>query len=163
MNKKKPNLNLKGERIMKKTEFISDKNNGLDYTRVGEVYLPNLISTETNYEIGLWGCGCPGDTSAASRSTDRADRRDQRHLRYIKQHRKVFYTSLLTNSKLNSYLHDVDVRATEMYNRIVKQLKEQQGITEQLKADDMMAWVQAMNNITNQAREVVNTEVIYTV
>ena len=58
------------------TEFISDKNNGLDYTLVGEVYLPNLISTETNYEIGIWG---------------------QRHLHYIKQHRKVFYTSLLTN------------------------------------------------------------------
>ena len=124
------------------TEFISDKNNGLDYTLVGEVYLPNLISTETNYEIGMWG---------------------QRHLRYIKQHRKVFYTSLLTNCKLNSYLHDVDVRATEMYDRLVNQLKQQQGINEQLKADDMMAWVQAMNNITNQAREVVNTEVIYTV
>ena len=124
------------------TEFISDKNNGLDYTLVGEVYLPNLISTETNYEIGMWG---------------------QRHLRYIKQHRKVFYTSLLTNCKLNAYLHEVDVRATEMYDRLVKQLKEQQGITEQLKADDMMAWVQAMNNITNQAREVVISEVIYTV
>lgn len=127
---------------MKKTEFISDKNNGLDYTLVGEVYLPNLISTATNYEIGIWG---------------------QRHLRYIKQHRKVFYTSLLTSCKLNSYLHDVDVRATEMYDHLVKQLKEQQGITEQLKADGMMVWVQAMNNITNQAREIVNSEVIYTV
>ena len=124
---------------MKKTEFISDKNNGLDYTLVGEVYLPNLISTETNYEIGMWG---------------------QRHLRYIKQHRQVFYTSLLTNCKLNSYLHDVDVRATEMYDRIVKQLKEQQGITEQLKADDMMAWVRAMNNISNQAREIVFSEIV---
>ena len=124
------------------TEFISDKNNGLDYTLVGEVYLPNLISTETNYEIGMWG---------------------QRHLRYIKQHRKVFYTLLLTNCKLNSYLHDVDVRATEMYDCLVKQFKDQQGITEQLKATDMMAWVQAMNNISNQAREIVNAEVIYTV
>ena len=85
----------------------------------------------------------------------------KRHPRYIKQHCKVFYTSLLTNCKLNSYLHDVDVRATEMYDRIVKQLKEQQGITEQLKADDMMAWVQAVNNITNQVREIVNNEVIY--
>ena len=121
---------------------FSDKKNGLDYTLVGEVYLPNLISTETNYEIGMWG---------------------QRHLSYIKQHRKVFYTSLLTNCKLNAYLHDVDVRATEMYDRLLKQLKEQQGITEQLKADDMMAWVQSMNNITNQAREIVNAEVIYSV
>lgn len=123
---------------MKKT--ITDKNNGLDYTLVGEVYLPNLISTETNYEIGMWG---------------------QQHLEYIKKRRKSFYLNLKTNCKLNSYLHDVDVRATEMYDRLVKQLKEHQGITEQLKADNMMAWVQAMNNINNQVRDVVNSEVIY--
>lgn len=122
-------------------KYITDEKNGLDYTLVGNVYLPNLISTETHYEIGLWG---------------------QRHLRYIKEHRKVFYLNLKTNCKLNSYLHDVDVRATEMYDRLVKQLKEQQGITEQLKADDMMAWVQAMNNITNQAKEIVNQSVFYT-
>ena len=122
-------------------KYITDEKNGLDYTLVNGVYLPNLVSTETNFEIGMWG---------------------QRHLRYIKQHRKVFYTSLLTNCKLNSYLHDVDVRAIEMYDRLVKQLKEQQGISEQLKADDMMAWVQAMNCMTNQAREIVYNEVIYT-
>lgn len=121
-------------------KYITDEKNGLDYTLVGDIYLPNLILTETNYEIGMWG---------------------QRHLRYIKQHRKAFHTSLLTNCKLNSYLHDVDVRANEMYDRLVKQLKEQQGITEQLKANDMMAWVQAMNNITNQAREIVNQDIIY--
>jgi len=122
-------------------KYITDEKNGLDYTLVNGVYLPNLVSTETNYEIGVWG---------------------QRHLAYIKQHRKVFYTSLLTNCKLNAYLHDVDVRATEMYDRLVKQLKEQQGITEQLKADDMMGWVQAMNNINNQAREIIYNEIIYT-
>lgn len=120
---------------------FSDKNNGIDYTLVGEVYLPNLISTETNYEIGVWG---------------------KRHLEYIKSHRKVFYTLLLTNCKLNSYLHDVDIRATEMYDRLIKQLKDQQGITEQLKSEDLMAWVQVMNNISNQAREILNNEVIYT-
>ena len=118
--------------------YITDEKSGLDYTLVGEVYLPNLISTETNYEIGMWG---------------------QRHLDYIKQHRKVFYTSLLTNCRLNSYLHDVDVRATEMYDRLVKQLKEQQGITEKLKAADMMQWVAAMNNIANRAREIVWNEI----
>ncbi len=123
-------------------KIFSDKNNGIDYTLVGEVYLPNLISTETNYEIGMWG---------------------QRHLRYIKQHHKVFYTSLLTSCKLNSYLHDVDIRATEMYDRLVKQLKEQQGITEQLKAYNMIAWVQAMNNISNQARETIYLRIIYVV
>lgn len=121
-------------------KYITDEQNGLDYTLVGNVYLPNLISTETHYEIGTWG---------------------QRHLRYIKEYRKVFYLNLKTNCKLNSYLHDIDVRATEMYDRLVKQLKEQHGITEQLKADDMMAWVRAMNNISNQSREIIYNEIIY--
>ena len=122
-------------------KYITDEKNGLDYTLVNGVYLPNLISTKTRYEIGLWG---------------------QRHLDYIMKHHKVFYTSLQTSCRLNSYLHEVDIRATEMYDRLVKQLKERQGITEQLKADNMMAWVQAMNNITNQAREIVYNEIIYT-
>ncbi|MBR1532651.1 MAG: TnpV protein [Eubacterium sp.] len=123
-------------------KHITDEKTGISYTLVGDVYLPNLISTETRYEIGQWG---------------------QRHLDYIKHHRKVLYTSLLTSCKLNSYLHDVDVRAAEMYDRLVNQLKEQQGITEKLKADDMMAWVGAMNSIANHARELVNSEVIYIV
>ena len=123
---------------MKKS--ITDEKTGISYTLVGEVYLPNLVSTETHYEIGQWG---------------------QRHLDYIKHHRKGFYTSLLTSCKLNSYLHDVDVRAIEMYDRLVKQLKEQQNVTEQLKADNQMLWVQKMNNISNQAREIVNNEIIY--
>lgn len=121
-------------------KHITDEKNGLDYTLVNGVYLPNLVSTETNYEIGHWG---------------------RRHLEHIMKHHKVFYTSLKTSCKLNSYLHDVDVRATEMYDHLVKQLKEQQGITEKLKADDMTAWVQAMNNVTNQAREIINSELIY--
>ena len=120
-------------------KHITDEKNGLDYTLVGDVYFPNLISTETKYEIGHWG---------------------QQHLTYIKQDKKVFYNSLLTNCKLNSYLHEVDVRATEMYDSLVKQLKEKQGVTEQLKAEDMIAWVQAMNNIANKAREIVNKSLI---
>ena len=102
--------------------------------------MPNLISTDTHYEIGHWG---------------------QRHLDYIKKHCKILYISLLTSCKLNSYLHDVDVRATEMHDRLVKQLKELNGITEQLKAEDTMTWVQAMNSIRNQAREIVYKELIY--
>ena len=120
-------------------KYITDEKNGLDYTLVNGVYLPNLISTETNYEIGMWG---------------------QRHLDYIKHHRKAFYLNLKTSCKLNSYLHDVDVRATEMYDRLVNQLKEQQGITEQLKAENMTAWVQAMNSIATQAREIIYNGVI---
>ena len=119
---------------------ITDEKNGLDYTLVNGVYLPNLVSTETHYEIGMWG---------------------KRHLDYIKHHRKAFYLNLKTNCKLNSYLHDVDIRANEMYDRLVKQLKEQHGITEQLKADDMMAWVRAMNIISNQSREIIYNEIIY--
>ena len=121
-------------------KYITDEKNGLDYTLVNGVYLPNLISTETNYEIGLWG---------------------QRHLDYIKHHRKVLYLNLKTSCKLNSYLHEVDIQATKMYDNLVKQLKEKQGITEQLKANNMMAWVQAMNNITNQTREIVYRNIIY--
>lgn len=121
-------------------KYITDKKNGLDYTLVNGVYLPNLVSTETHYEIGVWG---------------------MRYYDYIKEHRTAFCTSLRVQCKLNTYLHEVDVRANEMYDRLVKQLKEQQGITEQLKADDMIAWVQAVNNITNQAREIVYNDVIY--
>lgn len=123
-------------------KYITDEKNGLDYTLVNGVYLPNLISTETNCEIGLWG---------------------QRHLDYLVKHHKVFYTSLKTCCKLNSYLHEVDVSATEMYDRLVKQFKEQQGVTEQLKADDMMAWVQSMNNIANVVREIINKSIINTI
>ena len=122
-------------------KYITDEKTGISYTLVGNVYLPNLVSTETTYEIGHWG---------------------QRHHDFIKQHHKMLYNSLLTSCKLNSYLHEVDVRATEMYDYLVNQLKEQQCITEQLKADNMMTWIQAMNSIANQAREIVYNEVINT-
>lgn len=102
--------------------------------------LPNLVSTETQYEIGQWGL---------------------RHLDYIKKYRKVLYTTLLTSCGLNTHLHEVDIRAEKMYDRLVKQLAEIQGVTEQMKAEDPFAWTQAMNNIANQAREIVNQEVIY--
>ena len=107
------------------------------------------------------GCGCPEDTSAAGRSTDRADRRDQRHLRYIKQHHKIRYTNLLTSCKLTAYLADIDDQAEEMFFRLVKQLAEKEGVTEQLKADNQMLWVRKMNNIRNCEEEIVNAELIY--
>lgn len=121
-------------------KYITDKITGISYTLVGDVYIPNLVSTDTNYEIGYWG---------------------RKHKEYIKQHKPAFYTTLLTQCKLNSYLHDVDVRATEMYDTLVKQLVKQEGITEHLKANDMMLWVRKINNISNKAREVINNEVIY--
>lgn len=105
-----------------------------DYTPMGDVYLPNLVSTERNYEIGYWG---------------------QKHKDYLKQNHRVIFYNLLTSGKLNSYLHDVDVRAKEMYNTLVTQFAKSQGITEQLKADNQMLWVQKMNNIASQAKEIV--------
>ena len=126
------------ENFMKK--YITDENTGISYTLVGDVYIPNLVSTDTNYEIGCWG---------------------RKHKEYIKQYKPAFYTTLLTQCKFNSYLHDVDIRATEMYDTLVKQLAEQEGITEKLKATDMMLWVQAMNNISKRAREIVCFEIIF--
>lgn len=126
------------ENFMKK--YITDENTGISYTLVGDVYIPNLVSTDTNYEIGCWG---------------------RKHKAYIKQYKPAFYTTLLTQCKLNSYLHDVDVRATEMYDTLVKQLAKQEGVTEKLKSTDMMSWVRKMNNIRNRAMEIVNTNIVY--
>ena len=128
------------ENFMKK--YITDENTGISYTLVGDVYIPNLVSTDTNYKIGYWG---------------------RKHKEYIKQYKPAFYTTLLTQCKLNSYLHDVDVRATEMYDTLVKQLVKQESVTEKLKSTNMILWVQKMNNIRNRAMEIVNSELIFTV
>ncbi|MCI9112294.1 MAG: TnpV protein [Eubacterium sp.] len=111
-----------------------------NYTLIGDVYIPNLISTETNSKIGIWG---------------------QRHKEYLKQNHRVIYYNLLTQNKLNSYLHNIDVKARKMYDDLIHQLAEKQGITEQLKAENQLHWVQKMNNIANQAREIVNDKIIY--
>lgn len=118
----------------------TDEKTGMDYTLVGGVYLPNLVSTDTNYPIGIWG---------------------QRHKEYLKENHKLIYYNLLTQGKLNSYLHDVDVRAKDMYDTLIKQLAENEGIIEQLKAENQMEWVGRMNNIRSRATEIVNTEVVY--
>lgn len=110
-----------------------------DYTLVGEVYIPNLISTDTNYEIGFW---------------------EQRHRDYLKQNHRVIYYNLLTSGKLNSYLHNIDIKVSEMYDLLVYQLSEKQNVTEQLKVENQILWVQKMNNIANQAREIIYNEVI---
>ena len=120
----------------------TDEKTGINYTLVGDVYLPNLISADTNYPIGIWG---------------------QRHKEYLKEKHKLMYYNLLTQGKLNSYLHDVDVRAKDMYDTLIKQLAEKEGITETLKAEDQMLWIQLMNNIANRAKEIVIMEVIYSV
>lgn len=103
--------------------------------------IPDLtLPTEEEKTIGIWG---------------------QRHLRYIKRHRKVFYTNLLTSGKLYDYLADLDKQAEDKFFRIVKQIAEREGVTEQLKADNQMEWVARMNNIRSRVTEIVNTEVIF--
>ena len=122
-------------------KVIFDEKNGLWYELQGDYYIPCLkLPEEEQLPIGVWG---------------------QRHLRYIKQNRKVLYLNLLTSGKLNGYLADIDKQAEEMFFRLVKQMAEREGITEQLKADNQMEWVARMNNIRSKATEIVNHDIIY--
>ena len=120
---------------------FTDEKTGIRYTLQGDYYLPDLaLPAEEQQPIGIWG---------------------QRHLRHIKQNRRVLYTNLLTSGKLNSYLADIDKQAEEMFSRLVKQMEEREGVTEQLKADNQMAWVTRMNSIRSRATEIVNHDIIY--
>jgi len=113
----------------------------ITYTMQGDYLLPNLtLPEQENREIGIWG---------------------QRHKRYLLNHHKVRYYNLLTSCKLTDYLADINEQAENMCQLLVKQLAEQEGVTEQLKAKNLMLWVQEMNNIQNRAREIVNLEIIY--
>ena len=114
---------------------------GGTYTQVGDYLLPDLkLSEEEQQPIGVWG---------------------QRHRRYLKEHRRATYATLLTSGRLNSYLADIDRQAEELFSRLVKQMAEAKGVTEQLKADNQMKWVGGMNNIRRRATEVVNKDIIY--
>lgn len=123
-------------------KFIYDENNGLWYDLQGDYYIPCLkLPDEEQVEIGVWG---------------------QRHLDYIKHHRKGFYTSLVLDCKLNSYLADINKQAEEMFDTLISQYKTAEGITEQLKADNQMEWVGRMNNIRDKATEIVTNELMNT-
>lgn len=115
---------------------------GGTYTQVGDYLLPDLKFPEEEEQqpIGVWG---------------------QRHWRYLKEHRRATYATLLTSGKLNSYLADIDRQAAVMFSRLVKQMAKAEGVTEQLKEDNQMEWVCRMNNIRNRAMEIVNSELIY--
>lgn len=113
---------------------------GGTYIRVGDYFLPDLKLPETETQsIGIWG---------------------QRHKRYLKEHKRLFYSNLLTSGKLNSYLADIDRQAEEMFSRLVKQMAECEGVTEQLKAENQLEWVGKMNNIRNRAVEIIDVELI---
>ena len=124
---------------MEKT--IYDESNGLWYELRGDYYIPCLtVPAEEERPIGIWG---------------------QRHLQYIKAERKALYTELLITGRLNTYLADINEQATERMLLLTEQMAEREGVTEQLKAQDQMLWVQRMNNIRYRAMEIVNHDLIY--
>ena len=122
-------------------KYIYDESNGLWYELQGDYYIPCLtLPEEESKPIGIWG---------------------QRHKAYLKEHRKVTCTTMLTEGKLNSYLADIDKQAQERLETLVEQMKGAEGITEQLKSENAMEWVRKMNNIRHRAEEIVYSEIIY--
>lgn len=115
---------------------------GGTYTQAGDYMLPDLLPAEeeTEANIGVWG---------------------MRHKRYLKQNHKVLYYNLLTSGKLDLYLADIEEQAQNLFSRLVKDIAEKENVTEKLKSDNAMLWVQKMNNIRNRATEIVNEQVIY--
>ena len=123
-------------------KYIYDESNGLWYELQGDYYIPCLtLPTEKEHKpIGLWG---------------------QRHKRYLQKHKRDVYTTLLVSGKLNGYLADIDERATTMMFRLIEQMADKEGVTEQLKTERPMLWVGRINEIQARAREIVNAEIIY--
>ena len=114
---------------------------GGKYERQGDYLIPCIaLPTEEEQPIGIWG---------------------QRHLDYLKQYRRVTYTNLLTSGRLNTYLADIDRQAQERFERLIEGMKQAQGITERLKEENALEWVQHLNNIRACAREIVNEEIIF--
>ena len=123
---------------MEKTVF---EQMGGKYKQQGDYRLPCLtLPAEEEQPIGIWG---------------------QRRRRYLKEHHRILYYNLLTACKLSEHLADVDRQAEELFSRLVKQMEEQEGVTEKLKAQDQMAWIGRMNSICDRATEIVNNELIY--
>ena len=122
-------------------KYIYSEKNGIWYELQGDYYLPCLkLPEKSEVYIGIWG---------------------QRHRRYLKKYRRVRYINLLTTGKLNDYLADLNEQAEAMFSRLVKQLSEKEGVTEALKAENQMLWMQKMNNLRNAAAEIVSSELIY--
>lgn len=122
-------------------KYKYDENNELWYELKGDYYLPCLtLPEQDDRPIGIWG---------------------KRREKYLRHHRKILYTNLLTSCKLCTHLADIDEEATKMFDRLVEQMARQEGVTEQLKAKNQMLWVRKMNNIRAQSREIVYNEIIY--
>ena len=119
---------------------IYDERNGLCYTLCGDYYVPELATPEENRPIGKWG---------------------RMHRDYIKEHHPILFNDLVLSGQLWTYLADLNEQAQERLSLIIDQMKASEGVTEELKASDQMAWVGAMNGIRNRAEEIVLRELIY--
>ena len=136
-------------------KYIIDERTGWEYELIGDQYYPTgrvmrngtLTPNELPEDngpgeerpIGVWG---------------------QRHLRYIRQYKKSLYLDLFMSGTLNAYLADINAQAEDSFPRLVKEMAAREGVTEKLKAEDLMAWIQRMNNIRNRAMELINQELI---
>lgn len=126
---------------MQLSKHKTDEKTGIRYTLNGDYYLPDFaLPHKKEQPIGVWG---------------------QRHLQYIKEHKIVHYTILLTSDKLNSYLSEIDKQAEEMFYRLTKEMSETEGVTEQLKEENQHLWVQRKNNIRNRVIDIINNELIF--
>ena len=122
-----------------KEKFIE---NGIEYVRCGDYYLPNFEVPEEHYHIGKYG---------------------RLHERFIKEHYKGLYSTLFMTGKLHKYLAKIDLRARNELDRLFPLLAEKQGITEQLKAENQLKWVGLMNNIKAQVEEIIYKEIVYVI
>ncbi len=118
---------------------IHDKTNGLNYMRIGDYYLPMLTAPESP-KVGLFG---------------------KAHFHYLRTEKKMVFDGMMLSGKLNNYLEEIDRHAEEMFTKLIKDMAEKEGVTERLKAENQMLWVQKMNSIRNRATEIVNAELIY--
>lgn len=122
-------------------KYIYDNSNGLWYELHGDYYLPCLVISEKEiHTIGIWG---------------------RKHQQYLREYRSMVYTDLVLSGRLYSYLADINAQARNKLDLLVTQLAEKEGINEQLKAQDQLTWLKAMNNIRNRAEEIVLQELIY--
>ena len=122
-------------------KHIYDENNGLWYERIGDYYIPVLtLSSEEQHPIGKWG---------------------RMHRDYLKEHRPILFNDLVLSDRLWTYLADLNEQAQDRLSLIIEQMKASEGVTEELKAADQMAWVGAMSSIRNRAEEIILREMIF--
>ena len=121
-------------------KHIYDEKNGLSYTLYGDYYLPDLKLPEDNRSIGHWG---------------------RLHKAYLKMYRPAIYSELVLTCKLHTVLADLNEQAMERCDLITRQMAQAEGVSEQMKAENQMLWVQSMNSIRNRAEEIIKHELIY--